>query len=401
LFSRIFQALTYREFRLWWLGACFSSIGTWLQKAAQTWLVYDLAHSKSLQGLDSFLGEIPIVLFSLFGGVASDRFDRRKILIGSQVGQMVSALLLALLFFTGTVKVWHILALSFFTGFAQAFGGPANQSLLPMMVPKEGIQNAIAMNSLQFNLARFIGPTIAAFALDRWGAAWCFTLNGLSFVAVIIALSMISAKRGGSRAQETVLASIRKGIDFIRHGEGLDALIVLAFWMTALGFPVMTQLPAISFEVFGRGAELFTKFMMVSGAGAICGALIVAASGNVARKGRAALLNLIALGVLLAIFAVSTNVWLSYAAIFLFSGAMMCVFAFIASLVQNLATDDMRGRVMSVYNVAFRGGGPIGALVVGVLSDITSVPVILFGCGALLACLGLYFLFVQRRVATL
>jgi predicted MFS family arabinose efflux permease len=401
VFSRIFQALHYREFRLMWLGACTSSIGTWLQKAAQSWLVYDLSQRKDLLGLDQFLGEIPILLFSLFGGVASDRFDRRLILIGSQLGQMTTAFVLAALFFTGQVQVWHILALSFFTGLAQSFGGPAYQSLLPMMVPKDAIQNAIAMNSLQFNVARVVGPTLAGIALVKWGAAWCFTLNGLSFLAVIATLMLISEKRGGGKTEESVLASIRKGIQFTRDREGMVALIVLAFCMTALGLPVITFLPVMAREVFQGGASLFTNFMTVSGAGAICGALIVAATGNLANKGRAALLNLIALGVLVSVFAVSTNLWLSYAALFFSSGTLMCVFAYIASLVQNLATNEMRGRVMSVYNVAFRGGGPIGALVAGELIQVTSAERVLLGCGALLALLGLYFLLVQRRVAAL
>lgn len=404
MFSRIFQALTYREFRIMWLGACTSSIGTWLQKAAQSWLVYDLSHSTVLLGLDQFLGEIPILLFSLFGGVASDRFDRRKILIGSQLGQMLAAFTLALLFFSGffTGKVvWPILALSFVTGFSQAFGGPAYQSLLPMMVPKDAIQNAIAMNSLQFNVARVIGPTLAGVALLKWGPAWCFTLNGFSFLAVIFSLMMISEKRGGGKKDESVLASIRKGIDFIRNTQGLDALIVLAFCMTALGLPIITFLPVIAREVFQRDAELFTKFLVASGFGSICGALIVAATGHIRRKGRAALFNLIVLGALVSVFALSRNVWLSYATIFFAGGTLMCVFAYIASVVQNLTTDDMRGRVMSVYNVAFRGGGPIGALLAGELIEMSSAPTVLLGCGLLLGVLGGYFLLVNRRVALL
>ena len=148
-----------------WLGACTSTIGTWMQKAAQSWLVLELSGSKFLLGLDSFLGDIPILLLSVLGGVASDRFDRRKLLIASQVGQMSTALALAVLFATGTVQVWYILILSFFTGCVQAFGGPAYQAILPMMVPKAEVQNAIAMNSIQFNLARVIGPMLGGWAL--------------------------------------------------------------------------------------------------------------------------------------------------------------------------------------------------------------------------------------------
>mgnify|MGYP002783876461 CR=1 FL=1 len=384
-----------------WLGACTSTIGTWMQKAAQSWLVYSLSNSKFLLSLDSFLGEIPILLLSLFGGVASDRFDRRKLLMASQFGQMTTALILAVLFATGKVQIWHILLLSFFTGCVQAFGGPAYQALLPMMVPKEAIQNAIAMNSIQFNIARLIGPALGGLALTQLGAAWCFGLNGLSFLAVIFALSMMSPKFGGGNAQESVLASMRKGVDFVRHREGMGALIVIAFAMTALGLPMMVFLPVVAKEVFQQTATGFTIMLSVSGAGSIVGGLLVAYFSQLRHKGRAALANLALLGLLIALFGLSTNIWLSYAAIFFASTALIASFALIASLVQNQTTDDMRGRVMSVYNVAFRGGGPIGALLCGELAELSSTAHVLAGCGILLALLALWFLFVHRRVAAL
>ena len=181
----------------------------------------------------------------------------------------------------------------------------------------------------------------------------------------------------------------------------LIAASVLAFSMTALGLPVITFLPVIAKEVFHQGADGFTRLLVVSGCGSICGALIVAATGHVQRKGRFALLNLVALGALVSVFALSTNLWLSYAMLFCSSLTLMCVFAFIASVVQNLTTHEMRGRVMSVYNVAFRGGGPVGALAAGELIHVSSAPTVLLGCGALLGVLGLYFLLVDRRVARL
>ncbi|MGA2742676.1 MAG: MFS transporter, partial [Bryobacteraceae bacterium] len=178
--SRVFKAFHYREFRLLWFGACTSSIGTWMQVVAQSWLVFSISKSAFMLGLDGFLGQIPIVLFSLIGGVIADRIDRRRVLLGSQYVQMTSAFLLTLLIAFNVVKVWHILSLSFVVGCAQSFGGPAYSALVPMLVEKEDLPNAIALNSIQFNLARVIGPVLGGLALTGLGAAWCFGLNGLS-----------------------------------------------------------------------------------------------------------------------------------------------------------------------------------------------------------------------------
>ncbi len=188
MLRRIFTAFEYRDFRLMWAGACTSSIGTWMQKLAQSWLVLQLSGSAFMLGLDVFLGEIPIFLLALVAGVAADRIDRRRLLIYSQLVQMTCAFTLAWLFALGAVQVWHILSLSFVVGIAQAFGAPAYQSLLPSLVPREHLPNAIAMNSIQFNLARVVGPALGGLALAKLGASWCFGLNGVSYIAVIISL---------------------------------------------------------------------------------------------------------------------------------------------------------------------------------------------------------------------
>src|ERR1039458_5784885 len=177
-----------------WVGACTSSIGTWMQIVAQAWLVYDLSKSGFLLGLDMFLGGIPIFLFSLFGGVIADRFERRRVLLASQWVQMASAFTLTILVLFHVVHVWHILGLSFVSGLAQAFGGPAYQALIPTLVKREDMPNAIALNSIQFNMAVTIGPALAGLALARWGEKWCFGLNALSFLAPIISLLFISAR---------------------------------------------------------------------------------------------------------------------------------------------------------------------------------------------------------------
>lgn len=401
MLKRVFKAFEYRDFRLLWFGACTSSIGTWMQKMAQSWVVLQLSGSATLLGLDAFLGEVPILLFSLIGGVIADRVDRRKLLVGSQVIQLSCAFLLAALFATGVVKVWHILALSFVTGFAQAFGGPAYQALIPTLIDAKDLPNAIALNSIQFNLARVIGPVLGGIALTNLGPAWCFSLNGVSFLAVILSLSMLPMRQLGPKTSVSLMSSMKEGFAFIRQREGMKELIALAFSMTVLGIPLVNFLPVMAKNVFHQGPNVFTILLSTSGAGAVAGALIVAGMGHVKNRGRIALLMLMCLGVLIAGFASSSNLTLSCIVLFLAGAALIAVFAMISSLVQLIAPDEMRGRVMSVYNVAFRGGMPIGSLLSGSLIDQLSAPLVLACNGIALVLLGGYFLAGKARVARL
>ena len=194
---RTFRAFTYRDYRLLWAGAFTSSVGTWMQEVAQNWLILTMTGSAFLLGLDAFLGDAPFLAFSLFGGVLADRVDRRRILLSSQIVQLSSAFLLAGLIWGNAIHVWIILTLSFVVGLAQSFGGPAYQALVPTLVDKKDLGNAVALNSIQFNLARVVGPVLAGIAFYKLGAAACFGLNGLSFLAVIAAL--LALKRGASR----------------------------------------------------------------------------------------------------------------------------------------------------------------------------------------------------------
>jgi predicted MFS family arabinose efflux permease len=399
--GRVFKAFQYRDFRLMWLGACTSSVGTWMQKLAQSWLVLQISGSPFLLGLDSFLGEIPIFLFSLIGGVVADRTDRRHLLLASQFVQMSCAFLLAGLIAFDVVKVWHILTLSFVVGLAQAFGGPAYQALIPSLVRSEDLSNAIALNSIQFNLARVIGPMLGGLALTKLGAAWCFGLNGVSFVAVIISLLMLQIRFNPERTNDSMLYSMKQGIGFMRKHGAMESLIALAFLMTLLGIPLIVFLPVFARDVFHHGPNTYTLLLSISGAGSVLGALVVAAMGNIRRKGLTALLMLVALGVCMSGFALSKSLLLSCVLLFLGGVALISVFSLVTSLVQLIAVDEMRGRVMSVYNVAFRGGMPIGSLVTGSLVPVFSAPAVLACNGILLTALGLYFLLVHKRVASL
>jgi predicted MFS family arabinose efflux permease len=401
LFKRIFKAFEYRDFRLMWVGACTSSIGTWMQVMAQSWLVYQLSDNPFYLGIDQFLGQIPIFLFSLFGGVFADRKSRRSILLASQVVQMSCAFILTALVATGTVRVGHIWCLSFTVGLAQAFGGPAYSALVPSLVEKNNLQNAIALNSIQFNLATMIGPMLGGLAMAKLGVAWCFGLNGLSYIAVIITLLAIRVPFVPSKTQDSVMESMKEGFSFVWKREGMVSLIALAFFMTMLSFPMISFLPVFARDVFHGNSNTYMWFLVARGAGSVIGALLVAASRKETSQYQRALLVMLVLGLLIAGFGFSKNVGLSLFLLFAGGAALMIVFALNASIVQNYVGDAMRGRVMSVYNVAFRGGMPMGSLLSGFLIKSSSAPGVMQANGIAVVILGLLFLVSQRqRVAT-
>jgi MFS family permease len=383
-----------------WIGACVSTIGTFVQQFAQSWLVYDLTKNPFYLGLDLFLGQLPIILFSLVGGVFADRMDRRKMLLSSQYIQMTCAFILAALFFTHTVKIWQILSLSFMVGLGQSFGGPAYSALLPTLVTADDLANAIAMNAIQFNLARVLGPTLGGLAYATLGATWCFALNGVSFLAVIVSLLMIRIKFVPAKSKETILKSMGEGMSFIRRREGLAALVLLAFSTTLLGFSLTGFLPVIVRNIFHGGPQTYQLLLICSGAGSVVGGLMVASFGRLKGHGYVALLTLLALGATITGFAVSRSLPLSCILIFVSGAAIMASASLMLSLVQLIVSEQMRGRVMSVYNLAFRAGMPLGGLALGKLIPIVGITAALGGSGILLIAVTLIFLIMLRGVAT-
>jgi MFS family permease len=400
LLQRTLTAFTYRDFRVLWFGAFTSTVGTWMQKVAQSWLVFDLTKSSFFLGLDDFLGQLPILLFILVGGVIADRHDRRHLLLASQYVQMTTAFTLAALVYFGHVHIWHILALSSVTGFAQAFGGPAYQSLIPSLVDKKDLPNAIALNSIQFNLARVFGPLLAGAALF-FGTAACFGLNGLSFVVVIVALMSLHIKHIRTPDRKPILHEMKGGIAYARSQPSIIALTVLAFLTTFLGLPLLTFLPVFAREIFHGDVAAYTHMMAFSGAGAVMGALGVAWLGRSKRMGVMVLVVQAAFGGLVAAFALSRMWWLSCVILFFAGAALIIVFSMMSSLVQLIVPDHLRGRVVSIYMVAFRGGMPLGSLAGGYAASIAGVPHVLAVNGALVSVVALYFLLRSHGVRNL
>jgi len=369
VFSRTFQAFRYRDFRLLWSGAFTSTTGTWMYTVALAWLVLEMTGSAFYLGLVGFLSDLPILLFSLIGGVTADRFDRRKQLLGSQYTQMACAFILTALVLLDRVQIWHILVLVFVAGTGQSFGGPAYQALIPGLVRRKDVPNAIALNSIQFNLARMVGPLLAGVTLAAGGVALCFALNGLSFLAVIASLYMIRASFIPPKTQDSVLTGLRNGFTYIKTKGPLWQLSLLGFVSTFCAIPLMTLLPVFAKDVFHMEATGYSYLMATSGAGAITGALLYASLSHRAAHGMMVLRVQLGFAVLMATFALSRYLPLSYAALFLAGLCLMTMFASITSLVQLNVSEEMRGRVMSVFMVAFRGGMPLGSLTVGFLAE--------------------------------
>jgi MFS family permease len=390
---RLGSALTHRNFRLLWLGALGSTIGTWMQKVAQAWLITTLAGSASafFLGLDSLMGELPILLLTLVGGVIADRKDRRQLLLMSQYVQMTAAFTLALLVYFDVVHLWHILVLSTVTGIAQAFGGPAYQSLIPQLVSKDNLPNAIALNSIQFNLSRIIGPLIAGAALVAFGMVACFGLNGLSFLCVIAALFALDVQHIPPASRRSLLEEMKGGLNYVKAEPTIIALTVLGFVAAFLGVPLLTLLPVIVKDVFQQDVGLYTRLMAFSGAGAVLGAMAVAWRGKTRAMGRTLLGGVFAFGCVMVAFAFTRQLWLTQLLLFLGGALLVSTFSMITSLVQLIAPNEMRGRVMSIYMVAFRGASPLGNFASGNVATLTSVPTAIAINGALLVVAAIVF----------
>jgi len=393
---RVAVALTHRNYRLLWFAALGSTIGTWMQQYAQGLLVFELTKSSFYLGLDGALAQLPILLFMLIGGVVADRYDRRKLLTGSQYVQAFSAFTLALLVMTGHIAIWHVLMMSFITGCGQAFGGPAYQSLVPTLVPREHLPNAIALNSTQFNLSRVLGPLMGTGVLLSLGTAACFGINGVSYFLVVFALASLHVPPHPPSTpgqHKPILQDLGTGLNYVKNSRVTMTLTILVALSTFLAMPFFTLLPAFANSAFAEGvgtaATRLATLQACQGFGAIVGALTIGAAGRFKGMGRTLLMLQAALGLFVLTFSLVHFWWLNCAIIFVIGILSMAVFSISFSIVQLAVPDDLRGRVISVYMVALRGGGPLGGLVTGGVADAITAPRALALNGALLSVIAL------------
>ena len=377
-------AFEYPAFRFLWTGAFLSSVGTWIQDVALSWLIHTRMGDPFYLGLRSFAQEAPLLAFMLIGGAAADRIDRRLILLSSQGFQMAMAALLGLLYLTDRLGIVAIVAIAFATGVMQSQSAPTYQAVITSLVPRERIANAVALNSLQFNLSRAIGPVIAGLLLASAGPGWCFAANALSFVGVILALRTIAQPPPPPRSSESLAESLRAGLRHVMDAPRLRAATLLAGAASFLAFPLITYLPVIAGDVLKTGAPGYSLLLTSIGIGAIVGALTTARRGHAPGRARLMLLAFAAFGALTVGAALSR--WQPVSMVLLVGAGFMLTTAFstLNSLVQELAPDALRGRVLSIFGVAFRGGGPVGSLVAGFLVRGAGAPVVMAAYAAIL-----------------
>lgn len=368
--SRTFAAFQHRNYQLYFLGQLVSVAGTWMQIIAQGWLVYQISQSELTLGLVGFASAIPALLISPWGGVVVDRVPKRNLLVMTQASAMGLAFILAALTFTGQVQVWHIILLAAGLGVVNAFDAPARQAFVVEMVGREAMTNAIAMNAIMFNSARVIGPALAGLALVAVGAAWCFFLNGLSFLAVITSLlAMRLPPQTPGHHTTAPWQELTRGLRYVHSQPELFALLLLALIFSVFGISYGTLLPAFADKVLHVGAAGYSAVNSASGLGAICGAFVVARYGDRGKRGQWLVWANIAFPIILLAFAYNPNFYLSLALAFGLGVGFMSQFTLINTLLQTHVADEMRGRVLSLYTLTFFGFSPFGNLAIGILAE--------------------------------
>ncbi len=379
------RALRHRNFQLFFSGQLISLIGTWMQSVAQSWLVYRLTHSPLLLGSVGFASQIPVFLFSPLGGIAADRLDRRKIVIGTQIASMLLAFFLAVLTLSDKVQVWHVFVLASLLGVVNAFDIPGRQSFLVEMVGKEDLMNAIALNSSMFNGARVIGPAIAGILVARIGEGWCFFGNAVSYIAVIIGLLLMHVQSPVRAAMASPLEHILEGFRFVNRTVPVRSLLLLLGVVSLVGMPYVVLMPIFADQILHGGARGLGILMGATGVGALLGALTLAFREGVKGLGRWVAWCCAGFGLSLMIFALSHRFWVSVILLLPVGYSMMLQMACSNTLIQVMVPDELRGRVMAVYSMMFMGMAPIGALLGGASAERLGAPLTV-GIGGV-ACL--------------
>ncbi len=376
------RALRHRNFQLFFAGQLISLIGTWMQNVAQAWLVYRLTGSSALLGMVGFAGQIPVFLISPLGGLIADRHSRQRTVIATQTSAMILAFILAGLTLTGRVQVPHIFVLAALLGVVNAFDIPARQSFLVEMVGREDLINAIALNSSMFNGARIVGPAVAGILVAVIGEGWCFFVNGVSYIAVIIGLIMIQVPPAAAPKKGSAISHIAEGFRFAARTTPIRALLLLLGLVSLTGMPYAVLMPVFADQIFHSGARGLGILMGFSGAGALIGALALATRQGVIGLGRWVAVSTGVFGISLILFSFSRSFWIAAALLVPVGLAMMTQMGASNTLIQTMTPDLLRGRVMSVYSMMFMGMAPAGALLAGVMADRFGAPFTVAAGGA-------------------
>lgn len=367
----IIPAFRSRNYRLFFIGQGISLIGSWMTQLATIWLVYHLTNSPVMLGIVGFTSQIPSFFLSPFGGVFVDRFSRHRTLIGTQILAMIQSLTLAGLALSGMIQVWHIIALSLVQGFINAVDAPARQAFVPELIERrDDLANAIAINSTMFNGARLIGPAIGGLLIARVGAAYCFLIDGVSYIAVIIALLAMNIKTNKTKFNiGNPLQQIKEGFNYAFGFAPIRAILILSALVSFLGMQYTIIVPIFAEKILNGGAETLGYLMAASGVGALSGGIYLATRKTVVGLGRLIAFGPTILGCGLIAFSLSRFLPLSlFALLFVGLGTILQIAAG-NTVIQTIVDDDKRGRVMSLYTMSFLGTIPFGNLLAGFLAN--------------------------------
>ena len=388
---RLFSAFKSRNYSLYFAGQSISLIGTWMQKTAVSWVIYTLTHSTFMLGLTLFASLFPSFLFSLIGGVVSDRYNRFKVLLTTQIASLIQALLLAILILLKHYQVWEIISLSVVLGIINAFDVPARQSLVYEMVDdKKDLPNALALNSSMVNLSRIIGPGIAGIVLESLGDGVCFLLNALSFVAVIASLLMMKLPAYVKKEHaKNVFGELNEGLAYIRQTPSIAFVLVMLALISLMVLPFSTLIPYYAKDVFNGTASTFGVIDSFIGLGAFLGAIFLASQKAGANLRKILFINTLVFGAGLILFSHEHSYWLALAFVTIAGFGMMSQITVSNTLIQTTVEPEMRGRVISYYAMAFFGMQPLGGLLVGIISKWIGAADTLFGEGIAALLIGL------------
>ena len=401
-FRTAFASLQYPNFRLWFIGQLVSLVGTWTQTAALGYLVYELTRSPAYLGYVNFASGAPAWFFTLIAGIVADRLPRRNLLILVQSSMMVPAFILAGLTFTKTVQPWHIILLAAFTGIATSFDGPIRQAFVPELVDKDHLTNAIALNSTMFNSAVMLGPAIGGMLYAWVGPGWCFTINAISFLAVILALALMKISLHATPSKERVKrADLSAGMSFVIHNRDVLVLTITVGMISVFGIGLLALMPAWAVEILHGGPQTNGVIYSARGFGAIIASLVVASLGHTRYRGRLWSAGIVIMPVMLLVFSLMR--WLPLSLLSMIGVGMGFMLAANTSnaMIQSRIPDALRGRVMSVYVLVFFGSFPIGSLLAGQMAEYLGEPITMIINSVLLLVFASFLLLRFPRLARL
>lgn len=391
-----FASLKYPNYRLWFIGQLVSLVGTWTQTTAQGYLIYQLTKSPAFLGYASFANGLPSWFFTLYAGAIADRVPRRTLMIITQSSMLVLAFVLAVLAFTNTVQWWHILILTFLLGISNAFDAPARQAFVLEMVEREDMTNAIALNSTMFNSAVVLGPAFGGLIYAWVGPGWCFTINGISFIAVIIALLLMKLKPFVPiRSNGSTWSDVKEGLNYTINHPALRMLISNLFITTVFGLGIAALIPAWAVVVLGGDASTNGFLLAARGFGSLIGALLIAALGRIRFRGKVWTINSILLPIMMIVFAYMHWLIPSLIAMAAMGFTFMMIVNLSNAMVQTRISDEMRGRVMGIYTFFFFGAIPLGSLISGWSAEAIGEPLTVIISAAILLVFALWVLWRQ------